>query len=72
MLNAAGGSGGPLAGPEAAAELTANEAGLIAVGEPTIDKAISEALATADEVVKRTVDGSADEITAELQEALKG
>jgi hypothetical protein len=56
---------------EAAAELTANEAGLIAVGEPTIDKAISKALETADKVVKRTVEASADDITAELQEALK-
>jgi hypothetical protein len=56
---------------EAAAELTASEAGLIAVGEPTIDKGISKALENADKVVKRTVDASADEITSELQEALK-
>jgi hypothetical protein len=56
---------------EAAAELTANQAGLIAVGEPTIDKGVSKALETADKVVKRTVDASADEITSELQEALK-
>ena len=56
---------------EAAAELTANQAGLIAVGEPTIDKGVSKALETADKVVKRTVDASTDEITSELQEALK-
>jgi len=56
---------------EAAGQLTANEAGLIAVGEPTIDKAISKALETADKVVKRTVDATTDEITSELQEALK-
>ncbi len=56
---------------EAAAELTANQAGLIAVGEPTIDKGITKALQNADKVVKRTVDATADEITSELQEALK-
>jgi len=56
---------------EAAAELTASQAGLIAIGEPTIEKGIGKALETADKVVKRTVDASADEITSELQEALK-
>jgi len=56
---------------EAAGELTASQAGLIAVGEPTIEKGIDKALDTADKVVKRTVDASADEITSELQEALK-
>jgi hypothetical protein len=56
---------------QAAAELTANQAGLIAVGEPTIAKGISEALETADKVVTATVDASVDEITSELREALK-
>jgi hypothetical protein len=56
---------------EAAGELTASQAGLIAVGEPTIEKGIGKALDTADKVVKRTVDASADEITSELREALK-
>ena len=56
---------------EAAGELTASQAGLIAVGEPTIEKGIDKALNTADKVVKRTVDASADEITSELQEASK-
>ena len=56
---------------EAAAELTAGQAGLIAVGEPTIEKALDQALAKAGKVVKHTVDASADEITSELQEALK-
>ena len=56
---------------EAAAELTAGQAGLIAVGEPTIEKALDQALATAGKVVRRAVDASADEITSELQEALK-
>ena len=57
---------------EAAGELTASQAGLIAVGEPTIDKGVSKALENADKVVKRTVDATADEIASELQEALKG
>jgi hypothetical protein len=57
---------------ELAGQLTASQAGLIAVGEPTIDKALDKALTNADKVVKRTVDATADEIASELQEALKG
>ena len=57
---------------EVAEELTASQAGLIAVGEPTIEKALDEALTKADKVVKRSVDATTDEITSELQEALKG
>ena len=57
---------------EAAQELTANQAGLIAVGEPTIEKALDKALTRADKVVKRAVNATTDEITSELQEALKG
>ena len=57
---------------EAAQQLTANQAGLIAVGEPTIEKAVDQALTKADKVVKRTVEATTDEITSELQEALKG
>jgi len=57
---------------ELAGQLTASQAGLIAVGEPTIDKALDKALANAGKVVKRTVDATTDEIASELQEALKG
>jgi len=57
---------------ELAGQLTASQAGLIAVGEPTIEKALDKALTSADKVVKRTVDATADEIASELQEALKG
>ena len=57
---------------EAAQELTASEAGLIAVGEPTIEKALDRALTGAAKVVKHTVDATTDEITSELQNALKG
>ena len=56
---------------EAAEELTANQAGLIAVGEPTIEKGLDKAFTGAAKVVKRTVDATTDEITSELQEALK-
>lgn len=57
---------------ELAEQLTASQAGLIAVGEPTIEKALDQALASADKVVKKTVDATTDEIASELQEALKG
>jgi hypothetical protein len=56
---------------EAAEQLTANQAGLIAVGEPTIEKGLDKALTKAAKVVKRTVEATTDEITSELQEALK-
>ncbi|MFZ0185535.1 MAG: hypothetical protein WAL72_01130 [Streptosporangiaceae bacterium] len=57
---------------ELAEQLTASQAGLIAVGEPTIEKALDQALTSADKVVKRTMDATTDEIASELQEALKG
>jgi hypothetical protein len=57
--------------PQAAEQLTANQAGLIAVGEPTIEEALDRALTKAARVVKRTVEATTDEITSELQEALK-
>ncbi len=56
---------------EAAEQLTAAQAGLIAVGEPTIEKGLDKALTKAAKVVKRTVEATTDEITSELQEALK-
>jgi hypothetical protein len=56
---------------EAAGELTARQAGLIAVGEPTVEQALDKALTGAAKVVKRTVQATSDELTSELQEALK-
>ena len=56
---------------EAAEQLTAAQAGLIAVGEPTIEKGLDKAFTKAARVVKRTVEATSDEITSELQEALK-
>ena len=56
---------------EAAEALTANQAGLIVVGEPTIEKGLDKAFTGAAKTVKRTVDATTDEIASELQEALK-
>jgi hypothetical protein len=56
---------------EAAEQLTTNQAGLIAVGEPTIEQALDKALTKSARVVKRTVEAATDQITSELQEALK-
>jgi hypothetical protein len=59
-------------------QLTANQAGLIVVGEPTIEQGLDKALtkaakaAKAAKAVKHTVEATTDEITSELQEALKG
>ena len=55
---------------EAAEVLTANHAGLIVVGEPTIEKGLEKAFPGAAKVVKRSVDATTDEISSELQEAL--
>jgi hypothetical protein len=49
---------------EAAEQLTANQAGLIAVGEPTIEQGLDEALTRAAKVVKRTVEATTDESPA--------
>ncbi len=56
---------------EAAEQLTADSAGLIVVGEPTIERAVDNALTGTDRVVKHQVDAAVDQITSELQEALK-
>jgi hypothetical protein len=57
---------------EAAEKLTADEAGLLVVSdEPAIEKALDKALAGAANVAKHKVDGTIDQITSELQEALK-
>jgi uncharacterized membrane protein len=57
---------------EAAEELTADRAGLLVVsGEPMLEKALDKALAGAAKVVKHKVDATIDQITSELQEALK-
>jgi hypothetical protein len=57
---------------QAADELTADQAGLLVVsGEPVAEKALDKALAGAENVSKHKVDATIDQITSELQEALK-
>jgi hypothetical protein len=56
---------------EAAEALTGNQAGLIVVAEPTVEKGLEQSLTGAAKVVKRSVDATSDEISSELQEALK-
>ena len=56
---------------EAAMELTSEEAGLIMIGEPTIEKGFDKAVTRAARIVKHSVDATSDEIASELKEALK-
>ena len=55
---------------EAAHELTSNQAGLIVIGEPTIEKGFDRAVTRAARIVKRSLDATEDEIADELKEAL--
>jgi hypothetical protein len=57
---------------DAAEELLADEAGLIVVGEATIEPAVDKALAGTPKVFKREIAATVDQITSELQEAFKG
>src|SRR5262249_51034848 len=56
---------------EAAMDLTSDEAGLIMIGEPTIEQGFDKAVTGAAKVVKRSLDATSDEISSELKEALK-
>jgi hypothetical protein len=47
---------------ESAAELNASEAGLIVVGEPTLEKAFDRAVTHATKTLKHVVDATADEL----------
>ena len=55
----------------AAAELGASEAGLIVVGEPTLDKAFDKAVTHATKTLKHVVNATADELAKEMKEAAK-
>jgi hypothetical protein len=48
----------------AANELTGHEAGLIVIGEPTLEKAFDEAITHAVKTAKRSFDATADELVA--------
>ena len=53
---------------EAGSELQANQAGLIVVGQPTLEKGFDKAVTRAAKVMKRTMDPTADEIAQEMKE----
>lgn len=55
---------------QAAVELGNKQAGLIMVGEPTIDKAFDKAVTHAANVVKSHFDATADELAREMEEAV--
>ncbi len=57
---------------EAAEELLAAEAGLVVVGQASIEPALDKVLTGAAKVVKREIAATIDQITSELQEAFKG
>jgi hypothetical protein len=57
---------------EAAEELLADEAGLIVVGNASIEPALDKALAGSAKVVRREMQATIDQITSELEEAFKG
>jgi hypothetical protein len=56
---------------DAAEELVADEAGLVVVGEATIEPALDKVF-TGTKVVKREIEATIGQITGELQEAFKG
>jgi hypothetical protein len=57
---------------DAAGELMSGQAGLIVVGELTVEQGLDLALSREAKLVKRTLDATIDEITSELQDALRG
>ncbi|MGO9581284.1 MAG: hypothetical protein ACLP36_00595 [Acidimicrobiales bacterium] len=57
---------------EAAKELSANEAGLIVVGEVTLEKAFDAAVTRASKTLKSVFDGTTDELAQEMRQAVHG
>jgi hypothetical protein len=57
---------------DAAQELTTGEAGLVVVGDVTLEKGLERALTHATNIAKRTFDETADQVSQELGAALKG
>ena len=56
---------------DAAQELTAQEAALIVIGEPTLEKGFDTAVTSAARTMKRDFNLATDELASELHEALK-
>jgi len=57
---------------EAAKELLADKAGLIVIGEATIEPALDRALASTAKVFKRELEATVDQISSELKDAFEG
>jgi hypothetical protein len=55
---------------EAAQELGDNQAGLIVVGQPTLEKGFDKAVTRAKKVLKHTVNATTEELAAEMKEAV--
>jgi hypothetical protein len=65
---------GPLSRRElkdAAEELGANQAGLIVIGEPTLEKAFDKAVTRAAKTLKQTVDATTDQLSDEMKQAVQ-
>jgi len=63
---------GPLSRKElkqAADQLTGGQAGLIVIGEPTLDRAFDRAVTHAAKTVKHVIDATADELARDMKEA---
>ena len=56
---------------DAAKELLTDQAGLIVIGQASIEPAFDKALTGSAKVVKREIEGTIDQITSELQDAFK-
>lgn len=56
---------------DAASELTSDLAGLIVIGEPTVEQGVDKAVTHSAKIVKRSLQATDDELMSELQEALK-
>ena len=56
----------------AGAELQGSQAGLIVVGQPTLEKGFDKAVTRAAKVMKRTMDATTAEIAEEMKEAAQG
>jgi hypothetical protein len=54
---------------EAGAELQGHQAGLIVVGQPTLEKGFDKAVTRAAKVMKRTMDATTDEIADDMKAA---
>jgi uncharacterized membrane protein len=55
---------------EAAEQLKANQAGLIVIGEPTLEKGFDKAVTRAAKVLKHTVNATTDELAEDLKQAV--